>query len=88
MPSMTATPKKSSRKPSARVCPMIGTAKSSWNSAPTASTIVKIRTMKPQKTKKCARPGTLHLSSRFWPNTSVICESRRWGASSSRPGLG
>ena len=31
------------------------------------------RMTKAQKTKKCAKPGTLHFSSLRWPNTSTSC---------------
>ena len=70
-PSSTATPKKSSRNPSARVCPISGIAKSASNSAPNASMIVNVRIRKPQNTKKCAMPGTFHFSSRACPKTST-----------------
>ena len=58
-------------------CRRSGTPKSSMNSAPYASTIVRPRTRKPQKANTCARPGTVHLSSFRWPRTSVASASTR-----------
>ncbi len=62
---MTATAKKSSRKPITAVCPMMGMWKSRWNRHPNASMMVRKRMVKPQKVKAWAIPGTVHCSSFF-----------------------
>ena len=41
---------------------------------------------KPQNVKKCARPGTDHLSSRVWPSTSSASLTTRPAAFLPRPG--
>jgi hypothetical protein len=54
--------------------------------------IVKNRMMKPQNVRKWAAPGTDHLSSLRWPNTSVAWELRSLPtcsrAASNRSGAG
>ena len=85
-PASTATMNRSSRNPSHAWVPMSGRWKSRWNSAPKPSTIVAPRMTKPQKTAKCAAPGTVHFSSLRCPNTSVATVHSRVPTSAVRPG--
>ncbi len=65
---------------------MSGMWKSRWNNAPKPSMIVAVRIRKPQKTAKCAAPGTLHFSSLRCPATSVTTAPRRSPTWLRRPG--
>ena len=56
---------------------MIGNAKPAKNSSPNASMTVRVRIRKPKNTNTWATPGTDHLSSFFWPRTSVTSTSTR-----------
>ena len=50
--------------------------------------MVAASTMKAQKVKKCATPGTDHCSSLRWPNTSRSWSLARVPMPSRRPGAG
>ena len=69
MPTSTATANRSSMKPTQAQVPISTIAKCLLNSAPYASMIVRIKTMKPQKVSACAMPGTDHMSSLRCPIT-------------------
>ena len=75
MPTRTATANRSSMKPTHAHVPISGMAKCLLNSAPYASMMVRIKTMKPQKVSACATPGTVHWSSLRCPITWVTCVS-------------
>jgi hypothetical protein len=83
---ITATAKKSSRKPMNAVWPMRGMWKSRWNRQPNASMMVRNKMVKPQKVKAWATPGTVHCSSFFWPPTSTSSALIRLGTSANRDG--
>ena len=74
-PISTPTATRSSRKPTNAQCPMTGIANVRLNRAPYASIRVRNRMTKPQKTRKCAAPGTDQRSSLRCPKTSVSCVS-------------
>ncbi len=82
MPASAISAMKSWRKPSTGQWPMTGNANPGSNSAPYASTYTVARMRNAQNTKKCAAPGTDHLSSFFWPKTSTTW---RLAAAPSRP---
>ena len=76
IPASTPTLNRSSMKPMAGQCPIQMIANFRLNRSPYASMIVSSKTMKPQKVRACATPGTDHLSSLRCPITSVACVDR------------
>ncbi len=88
MPTKTNTANKSSKNPTTGSRPIKGTANSGSTNAPNASTIVKPRTIKPQKAKTCAIPGIVQAKSFFCPSTSVTSAFTRVLRSAVRPTAG